>query len=133
MNKEKTEAMWLGSERNCNRKPLGISWAKKPLRVLGVYISYNIEENNKLNFDAKLQKVENILNMWKYRNLTMIGRAQIVRTFIMSQFLFVSSVIHVPKIYIDKVNCLIFRFIWNGKVNRVKRSVLKQCTGFWRS
>ena len=37
VNSEKTEAMWLGSSRLSNKKPLGISWPQKPIKVLGVF------------------------------------------------------------------------------------------------
>ena len=36
---EKTEALWLGSLRNCKKQPLGIKWPSRPVRALGVYFS----------------------------------------------------------------------------------------------
>jgi len=54
----------------------------------------------------------------------MYGKAQIVKTFIMSQFLFVSSAISMPKYIIKEINSLVFKFVWNIKTERIKRSVL---------
>ena len=31
MNIDKTEGMWLGSEKDCLQKPLGISWPARPI------------------------------------------------------------------------------------------------------
>jgi hypothetical protein len=102
LNKDKTEAMWLGSCRNNASKPLGILWPERPMRILGVYMSYNKEANHKLNFQDKIEKAKRLLDMWKMRNLTPYGKTQIVKTFIVSEFLFVSSAIDTPQKVLEK-------------------------------
>ncbi len=124
LNKSKTEAMWLGKNRLNQSKPLDISWPEEPLRILGVYVSYDEKACNLMNFERKIEKVKGIMNMWTGRNLTMYGKAQIAKTFIMSQFLFVSSAISMPKHIVKEINNLVFKFVWNGKKERIKRSVL---------
>ena len=124
LNVEKTESMWLGSNRFNKAKPLGISWPERPLRILGVYFSYDQEACNKLNFLDRIDKAKRILNWWSCRNLTLYGRVQIIKTFIMSQFIYVSSVVHTPAEVIKLVNKLIFKFIWRNKTERLKRIVL---------
>ena len=124
LNKEKTEAMWLGSNRNNHQKPLGILWPDHPLKILGIYASYDKEACIKLNFEEKLDKAKRIVNMWMGRNLTIYGRIQIIKTFIQSQFLYVSSVIDTPKEIVKKINHLIFKFVWRNKTERLKRTVL---------
>ena len=124
LNTDKTEAMWLGSYRNKVAKPLGILWPNKPLRILGVHMSYDKEANIKLNFEDRIDKAKQIMNMWRMRNLTLYGKGQIIRTFIISQFLFVSSVIETPPQVIKAVNSLIYKFIWKNKKDRIKRKVL---------
>jgi hypothetical protein len=52
------------------------------------------------------------------------GRIQIVKTFVMSQFMYVSSVIHTPPQVVKMVNKLVFNFIWRSKRERLKRIVL---------
>ena len=124
LNKDKTEAMWLGKSRNSNSKPLGISWSKRPMKVLGVYCSYDESECNKLNFETRVNKCKSVLNEWKSRHLTMIGRAQILKTFIVSQFLFIASAIVLPKHYISVINNMMIDFMWRGKKGKLSRSVL---------
>lgn len=125
LNKTKTEGMWLGTNRDNTSKPLGISWSDEPVRVLGVYISYNEQECIRKNFQDKIIKCKGILDMWKGRNLSIIGRIQIVRTFIISQFLYVSSSIDVPSFIIREVDKLIMDFIWRGKRSKIRKSILK--------
>ena len=61
LNKQKTEAVWIGSERNNNTTPLGIKWPKMPLKTVGAYISYDESACNKLNFEEKIQKSKYLL------------------------------------------------------------------------
>ena len=51
---EKTEGLWLGSNSENRNAPLGISWPTKPLRILGVYHSYNTADCNKYNVEEKI-------------------------------------------------------------------------------
>lgn len=124
LNKEKTEAIWLGSQRNNTTTPLGIKWSKDPIKTLGVYFSYNEKACEKLNFEDKLHKCERILNMWRQRNLTMIGKSLIIKTFIISQFLYISCALQMPNMYLSKLENMMFNFLWAGKKPKIKRDVL---------
>lgn len=124
LNVEKTEGMWLGSNRIKTTKPLDIQWPDRPLRVLGIFISYDQEACNKKNYIERIEKAKHITNMWMGRNLTMYGRSQIIKTFVMSQFVYAASIIHVPPDVIKMVNKLIFKFMWRNKKERLKRTVL---------
>ena len=42
---------------------------KKPVRILGSYVSYDVKQNEKLNFETKLQKMQGIFDVWNCRNL----------------------------------------------------------------
>ena len=124
LNKDKTEAMWLGKCRRSHEKPLGISWPEKPIRVLGVYMSYEKEECEKLNYEKKITKCQSLMNDWKGRNLTLIGKVQILKTFILSQFLFVTSVLAMPSRYVNQVNKMILSFLWGGGKVLISQKVL---------
>lgn len=124
LNKDKTEAMWLGNCRNSPSKPLNITWPNKPLKILGVHMSYDKEACYNLNFEQKIDKAKRIINMWHMRNLTLYGKAQIIKTFIISQFMFISSVIDTPKKAMKDISKIIFNFIWKNKTERIRRTVL---------
>ena len=66
LNSSKTKAMWLGSGpwRHCKETPFGFQWPEKPLRILGSYVSYDVKQNEKLNFETKLQKMQSIFDVW---------------------------------------------------------------------
>lgn len=124
LNKEKTEALWLGKCSKYHEKPLGINWPEKPIRVLGVYVSYDHKECEKMNYENKISKCQSLLNDWKGRNLSLLGKIQIIKTFIISQFLFVTSSLVMPSKYVIHVNKMIISFIWGGGKPLVSKETL---------
>ena len=125
LNKEKTEGFRLGPNHNINNtNQFGISWSQTPIRLLGIFFSYDEEASNKCNFEKKIQDAKSVINLWKMRDLTTIGRIQIIKTYIISKFMYTCSVIHMPEMYTKEINKLIFTFIWKGGRDKVKRSIM---------
>ena len=54
------------------------------------------------------------------RDLTILGRIQIVKTFVIPIFMYRAGLICVQKDIVIEVNKLLFKFIWKGK-DKVKR------------
>ena len=44
LNVNKSQAMWLGSNRFSSAKPFDIEWPDKPIKALGVLFSYDKNE-----------------------------------------------------------------------------------------
>ena len=63
LNMTKTEAVWLGVNRNRTDKPLNIRWPALPIKVLGVYFGYDRELCKIRNFGDKIDKAKQIINM----------------------------------------------------------------------
>ena len=68
INLDRMEVMWLGSLKNCNKKPLGLKCSKQ-VKALGIYFSYDKKVQVNLNFKNVIQEIFQIINMWKQRNL----------------------------------------------------------------
>jgi hypothetical protein len=118
--------MWIGSSKNSRATPLGITWAKTFMKILGVFVSYDSEISYQKNFADKMAKAKAILNLWKGRNLTLLGRTQIVKSFITSQFLYAASVLEMNHKAVKEIDNLIFDFVWNSKKAKINRSILKR-------
>ena len=101
LNKDKTEAYWLGSSHNCNEN-LNMVTVNKPMKILGIYFTYNSRLKNELNFDAILKSLKKTLNNWQWRNLTVFGKIQIIKTFAMPKLLFRASLLTFDKEFIKK-------------------------------
>ena len=119
-------AKWLGSKRNSVEKTLLISWPDNPIKIVGICFSYDEQECNTLNFESKINKIRRIIYQWRERDLTLIGRIQIIKTFIISQFQHIISVIDIPEFYIKQIETIIYNFVWNGKRDKIKRSTLRK-------
>ena len=63
------------------------------------------------------------LRIWRWRDLTIIGRIQIVKTLIIPIFLYHATLISVNREFVKDVNKIIFDFIWKGK-DKVKHFAL---------
>ena len=109
LNEDKTEAYWLGGSHNCNEN-LNIVTVNKPMKILGIYFTYNSRLKNELNFDAILTSLKKTLNNWQWRNLTVFGKIQIIKTFAMPKLLFRASLLTFDKEFIKKLNTVLFNF-----------------------
>ena len=97
---------------------------KSCIEILGIFFSYNKKETAKLNFESILDSLKKKLNFWRWRNLTVLGRIQIVKTFAISKFLYRASQLPLSNEIIKSANKkIIFDFIWKGK-DKVKRRAL---------
>ena len=70
LNLGKTKAIWLGSWRHKENKPLGLNWTNEPVRALGIFISYNEQENDKKNVAKKIDNLNIKLDLWRGRKLS---------------------------------------------------------------
>jgi hypothetical protein len=124
INKEKSEAMWLGSLRDSIKKPLGIKWTNEPMKILGIYVSYDCSANYEKNTKDRLKDMKTLINIWKIRNLTLLGKIQIIKTFLISKFQYYMSINHLTDDTMNEIKKLLFNFIWNGTNDKIKRDVL---------
>ena len=79
--------------------------------------------NEGQNFDEIVTSIKQKLRIWRWRDLKIIGRIQIVKTFIILVFLYTASMICSDQEFVKELNKIIFGFIWRGK-DKVKCSAL---------
>ena len=79
LNLSKCEGLWLGQnkcrQKNCTL--FGIRWPDQ-IRCLGIYVGYSTDKDIQMNLNCKIDKVENILESWSKRELSLFGKIQIV-------------------------------------------------------
>jgi hypothetical protein len=124
LNINKSKGLWIGSNRNNIEKPLNVDWPKEPIKALGVYFSYDNNAVDNMNFTTKLKQIKFILNIWKCRRLTLSGKILLIKTFALSKFIYLSSVIHIPDHIVQQIDKIIHDFLWNGGKGFVKRRAL---------
>ena len=125
INYVKSEMMLLG---DCAYSLLNHSLFKSVkmkayVKILGIHFTYNYRIKHKMNFDELITSIKAKLRIWRWRDLTIIGRIQIVKTFIIPIFLYRASMICLDKEFVNEANRIIFNFIWKGK-DKIKRLAL---------
>ena len=96
---------------------------KRAVKILGVHFTYDVALRQKLNFDEIMSSIKEKLKLWKWKNLTVIGRIQIVKTFVIPIIMYRAGLISLDKEVIKKGNSIIYDYIWKGK-DKVKQSSL---------
>ena len=117
LNVSKTEAMWLGAWRSRTDQLFGLTWVPK-IKILGVVFGHAAESDN---WQPKIKKLENHLNLWKSRSLSLVGRSLIVNTLGISKLLYLATILPVPNWVVSEVNNLIWPFLWRCRMETVSR------------
>ena len=99
---------------------MGIKWPENPIKCLGIYIQNDTSKLIDHNFNKCIEKIENILKIWKLRKMTLKGKIIIINTMIISQMIYLCTVLYTPQDIIDKYNKLITEFIWDKKPAKIK-------------
>ena len=116
LNLGKTKAIWLGSWRHKESKPLGLNWTNEPVRALGIFISYNKQENDKKNVAKKIDNLNIKLDLWRGCKLSLFGKCLIVKALGISQIVYSASMLDISPNDTSTIKKSIFSFIWNKKL-----------------
>ena len=80
INTDKTEIMQVGKTRPLERTCLNLKWVKE-MKITGIWFTYDYQRKMQLNFDEGISKLKCKFQLWRQRNLSLIGEIQIIKTF----------------------------------------------------
>jgi len=120
-NSDKTELMPLG---RCEipHETLGLLWKEEKIKILGILFNKN-DIVDKETYSSVVNKLKSRLKMWEMRGLSLIGKIQIIKTYGISQILYVTNMVGASDKFVHEVNKLIYNFLWKGQ-DKVKRNVM---------
>ena len=124
-NISKCEAMALGNstEQVIKYNGIEIKWVKK-MKITGITFGNKSEENRKEDVDDAISKMKTQLQIWSGRNLSVLGKIQIVKTFGISQILYISNMVSLKKEEIETIQRIVAKFIWDDKTPKVKQTAM---------
>ena len=129
-NLQKTHCVWIGSMKFSDRKlcsEYNLSWKRDSFSMLGIDFSMNLSEMVELNFSKKLLEIEKTFADWSRRQLTVLGKITVVKSFILSKLIHLFIVLPTPSSdFLLRLEKMCFKFIWGGKNDKIKRSILIQ-------
>ena len=88
------------------------------------FIAPDMNVARTLNWESKISKLQKLLDNWRKRKLTIFGRDTIVKSLALSQIAHVLMVDIIPDSVLKRINCLLYAFIWQTKVDKVKRDIM---------
>ena len=126
INTLKTEAIWLGNQPPPFKLPNKIQWTTKPIKVLGIYIGWNLNDAYNLNYSEKLTKIKRLLQSWLQRTLSLTGKVLIIKSLAISQIIHFANLLPFPDDIAKQFDELFYNFIWHSKTHKVKKTILIQ-------
>ena len=127
INLDKTEAIWIGRCKHFKPGILPVKWSNGQFFTLGIWFSSKGEEETlRKNFGTKLKELKATLNLWKMRNLTLIGKILITKSLAIPKLIYQAQVLPFPVELIKEVEKDINIFIWNNEKPKVKSTVSSQ-------
>ncbi len=124
LNLAKTEAMGIGTEKGYAESESGIKWNNEAIRCLGVYIGHNKLLCQKHNWDDKLEEMQKLVDVWRLRNTTLIGKIVIIKSLLLPKIIYSALNTEIPDKMTDKLNTLLYKFLWGGKNDRINRNTI---------
>ena len=121
INKKKSEILPFGKFRNLQE--IEDIQTKDIVRYLGITVGHDKDECTMHNWTEKIAKLNNTLEQWKKRNLTILGKITIIKTLALSKIVYSVMNTSMPSDTINKINKSIYDFIWYSK-ERIKRNTL---------
>ena len=117
--------MWRTNAEFYTQKPL--HWAKGPIKVLGIMITPDVEELLDFNYGPVIEKIENVLSLWSYRNLTLMGKITVVNSLVASQITHLFMALpSPPTFYMNFFKRQIQDYLWKGGIPRIRYTKLVQ-------
>ena len=120
LNYSKTEVLPLG---NFDLQKVPVKVVEKAYS-LGTWYFKSTKDIIIENHKYRIEELQKIFSRWKCRNLSLLGKATIIKSLAVSKLNYVISTLPTPQWFVERVQDLIFEFLWDGKPPKVKNTVV---------
>ena len=104
-----------------------MKWSDVPIKIWGIWVHPDTENLEDLNFNPLLVKTKTILDSWRWRPWSLIGKIQVVNALIASIYVYRLSTLPTPSEgFFTQYNKLIKELLWRGKPTKIKYNKLIQ-------
>ena len=83
------------------------------IKILGIHYSYNKQLENDENFKKYIAKIENVLKLWRARDLLLEGKITVFKSLTLSKITHMALVKTIPPSITEPLNKTQKNFIWN--------------------
>ena len=118
----KTEVVYLKHHK--------FQWNSSQATALGMTFTTNKDSIFEVNLEPKINNFENCLKQWQHRKLTLMGKITVIKSFALPKLIYVlSSLQSQPADTIKRKETIMYKFIWDGKPDKIKPEILIQNYG----
>ncbi|MES9885145.1 MAG: reverse transcriptase domain-containing protein [Sedimenticola sp.] len=121
INYNKSKGIFFGKWKNRSDHPFGISWAKNH-KIFGYHFGHDNTEDD--IWANHLRNINNTLQLWKSRLLSMKGKSTVLNSLCVSKLLYYAAATLIPSHYSTLLQRYFFNFIWNSTYEPVARKTL---------
>ena len=86
--------------------------------------AFTEQEITELNFDNRVKNIKKLLDIWTCRHLSLKGKVLILKSLILPQIQFLFTMIYTPENILKQVENLFYKFLWNGKPAKIKKTTI---------
>ena len=124
INKGKCKGLWCGAFSQRTEQLHDFDWYNDfiPEKILGQYFG-NVD-CSQINWETKIQKINNVIGVWQHRDLSLKGRALLINSLLTSTLWYNVISLSVPSWACAQIEQAIYGFFWNNKHPLVNRDIL---------
>ena len=129
---QKSKIMGLGSWRGKVDWPLLWMRVVTMIKIFGFQVTPVYRQTLEISWDTCFTGFNKTIMSWSSRQLnTMVQRVEVLRLFASSKLWYKASALPLPPKYLKKFESLMGRFLWAGKLERLKLDEVKnlKCDG----
>ena len=124
INKSKCKGLWCGAFAHRRDQLYGFDWFNDfiPEKILGQFFG-NVD-CTQMNWNSKIQKINNIIAAWRHRELSFKGKALVINGLLTSTLWYNATSLSMPSWAVSQIEQAIYSFFWNNKHPLVNRDIL---------
>ncbi len=123
INVDKSEIMSVGGvDIEGENTPFKIT--KEYTKILGVNIGVNVKEARDVTWTGILNKIKQVLQFWRLRDLRLKGRVVVVNSLLLTKCNYVMGAIDLPDWVLNAMREVVNTFLWGGKGVKISTKTL---------
>ena len=103
------------------------TWTSEGVKTLGIFFLNDETKMVELNLETRIKEMKTILQKWKRRNLTLLGKVTVIKMLALPILTY--PLINLPDPTantIKSINKELYAFLWNNKPDKIARKVVIQ-------
>ena len=130
-NIDKCEFAGIGSLKGVKKAICGLKCVdllNDTIKILGIHFSYNKSAQIQNNFLTTVKRIQQVLQIWTSRSLTLEGKIIIFKTLAISKIVYLGLIITMPNAIIVELEKIQKTFLWHNSQVKIKHQTL--CNSF---